>query len=261
MAAETADASASVALVTGAGTGIGRASSVLLAAAGRRVMAVGRRRAPLESLCAEQGGISFMAHSLDAPEACEKVVEETTRRLGPPSILVHAAGLGGYLDRPIWEEVTEAWRATMRINLDAAFELVRLMTPAMCAAGFGRIVLLGSTAGSVGAPAMSAYSASKAALVGLMRSVACDVAPFGVTCNVVVPSWVRDTEMAERDAAEEARARSTSVEEVWRERVEASAAKRVLTAPEVAAVVAFLASPAASGVSGAAIDVTLGSAW
>ncbi len=250
-----------VALVTGAGTGIGRASCILLARAGVRVMAVGRRAALLESLSAEQAGVSCLALSLDSPEGCARAVQGTTETLGQPSILVHAAGVGGHLDRPVWEETSEAWRATMWINLDAAFELVRLSVPAMREAGFGRIVLVGSTAGSVGAPAMSAYSASKAGLVGLARSVACDVASSGVTCNVVVPTWVRGTDMAERDAAEEARSRSIAVDEVWRERAEASAAGRVLEAAEVASVIAFLASPASSGVSGAAIDVTLASTW
>lgn len=261
MSSKAAGDSAAVALVTGAGTGIGRASAVLLAEQGSTVMAVGRREAPLQSLCAEHRGMSYLAQSLDSPSGCARAVESTRERLGPPSILVHAAGLGGYLDRPIWEQTTAAWRTTMAINLDAAFELVRLVVPAIREAGFGRIVLVGSTAGQVGAPAMSAYSSSKAALGGLMRSVACDVAPFGVTCNAVVPTWVRDTEMAERDAKKEASTRSVPVEEIWRERAEASSAGRVLDASEVAAVIAFLASHAAGGVNGASIDITLGNAW
>jgi NAD(P)-dependent dehydrogenase (short-subunit alcohol dehydrogenase family) len=252
---------APIALVTGAGTGIGRASALQLAEAGAKVMAVGRRAAPLQSLCSEHGGISYMAQALDSPEGCARAVAQTAERLGPPLILVHAAGLGGHVDRPIWEQTTQAWRATMAINLDAAFELVRLTVPAMRDAGFGRIVLVGSTAGSVGAPAMSAYSASKAGLTGLARSVACDVAPFGVTCNAVAPTWVRGTEMAELDAEGEARARSITVEEIWRERSEETPAKRVLDPSEVAAVIAFLASPAASGVTGAEIDITLGAVW
>lgn len=261
MNAEAPAASSAIALVTGAGTGIGRASAVLLARSGSRVMAVGRRAALLASLCAEQPGVSYLTEPLDSPGGCARAVEATTERLGPASVLVHAAGLGGYLDRPIWEQTTEAWRATMAINLDAAFELVRSTVPAMCEAGFGRIILVGSTAGSLGALAMSAYSASKAGLVGLMRSVACDVAPYGVTCNAVVPTWVRGTEMAERDAEREAATRSMAVDEIWRERAEASSAGRVLEASEVAAVIAFLAGRAASGVNGAAIDVTLGNAW
>ncbi len=261
MSSDAPGASAAIAMVTGAGTGIGRASSVLLAAAGVTVMAVGRRAALLESLCAENPGVFFVAEALDTPAGCARVVERTVERLGEPSILVHAAGLGGYLDLPIWDQTSEAWRATMAINLDAAFELVRLTAPSMCEAHFGRIVLVGSTAGSVGAPAMSAYSASKAGLVGLMRSVACDVAPFGVTCNAVLPTWVRGTEMAELDAQREAASRSIPVDDVWRERAETSPAKRVLVPSEVAAVICFLATPAAGGVNGAAVDVTLGNIW
>ena len=118
-------------IITGAGTGIGRASALQLAEAGAKVMAVGRRAAPLQSLCSEHGGISYMAQALDSPEGCARAVAQTAERLGPPLILVHAAGLGGHVDRPIWEQTTQAWRATMAINLDAAFELVRLTVPAM----------------------------------------------------------------------------------------------------------------------------------
>ena len=108
---------------------------------------------------------------------------------------MHAAGIGGYLGHPIWEETWESWRAAMALNLDAAFELTRLVVPDMTAAGWGRIVMVGSTAGQVGAPAMSAYSASKAGVLGLIRSVAQDVGSFGVTANAVVPekSYTVDT--------------------------------------------------------------------
>lgn len=250
-----------VALVTGAGTGIGRESALRLASSGHSVVAVGRRAEPLDTLCRERPGICSIAQSLDSPDGCALAVAATVERIGEPLILVHAAGLGGFLDQPIWEQTTEAWRATMAINLDAGFELIRLTAPAMRSAGFGRIILLGSTAGSVGAPAMSAYSASKAGLMGLVRSVACDVAPFGITCNAVLPSWVRRTEMAERDAETEARRRSISVEEVWDERAAASPAGRVLEPAQVAAAIAWLASPEASGVNGTAIGVTLGGNW
>ncbi len=252
-----------VALVTGAGTGIGRASAVALARSGNVVVGVGRRLAPLEALSLEEAGLSVhaVAESLDSAEGCGRAVAAAVAAAGAPLVLVHAAGLGGFMDRPIFEETTEAWRATMAVNLDAAFELIRLTAPAMRSAGRGRIILIGSTAGSVGAPSMSAYSASKAGLVGLMRSVACDVAPFGITCNAVLPTWVRGTEMAEADAQLEASARFLSVEEIWRERAAAAPAGRVLDAEEVAHVVTWLAGDDSSGVNGAAIDVTLGAVW
>jgi NAD(P)-dependent dehydrogenase (short-subunit alcohol dehydrogenase family) len=86
------------------------------------------------------------------------------------------------------------------------------------------------------------------------------VAPHGITCNAILPSWVR-TEMAERDAEQEAARRGMSAEEVWAERAADSPAGRIPTAEEVADVVAYLISPAAAAVNGEAIAVSLGAAW
>jgi NAD(P)-dependent dehydrogenase (short-subunit alcohol dehydrogenase family) len=107
---------------------------------------------------------------------------------------------------------------------------------------------------------MSAYCASKHGVIGLMRSVAADTIPHGVTCNAILPGWVRTT-MADADAAAEAKAAGTTVDEVWQERAASYAANRVLDPSEIAGVVRFLASDDASGVNGEAITVALGSHW
>lgn len=249
-----------VALVTGASSGIGRGTALMLAARGARVLAVARSNERLEALKAEHEAIDVAATSLVEPGGCSRAVEKA-RELGPVTILVHAAGVGGYLGRPIWEETLEAWRATMALNLDAAFELCRLVVPDMISAGWGRIVMIGSTAGQVGAPAMSAYSASKAGLLGLMRSVAQDIGQFGITANAVVPGWVSGTEMADRDAEQDARRRGISVEAVWAERAASYPAGRVLSPDEIVRVISFLASDAASGISGEGITIALGGNW
>jgi NAD(P)-dependent dehydrogenase (short-subunit alcohol dehydrogenase family) len=93
-----------------------------------------------------------------------------------------------------------------------------------------------------------------------MRSVAQDVAPFGITCNAILPGWVR-TEMAERDAEQEAARQGMSAEEVWAERAAENPAGRVVQPEEIADVVAYLSSPAAAAVNGEAITVSLGSLW
>jgi NAD(P)-dependent dehydrogenase (short-subunit alcohol dehydrogenase family) len=223
-------------------------------------MAVARSKERLAILKSEREGIAVAATSLVEPDGCFRAVEKA-RELGPVTILVHAAGLGGYLGRPIWEETWEAWRETIALNLDAAFQLSRLVVPDMMSTGWGRIVMVGSTAGQVGAPAMSAYSASKAGLLGLVRSVAQDVGKFGVTANAVVPGWVRGTEMAERDAEQDAKRRGMSVEAVWAERAASYPAGRVLSPDEIVRVISFLASDAASGISGESITVALGGNW
>jgi NAD(P)-dependent dehydrogenase (short-subunit alcohol dehydrogenase family) len=248
-----------VALVTGASRGIGRASTLALARAGHRVLAVARDAEVLEDL-AREPRVESLPGSIDTAEGCLEVIERAHRRAGPVTILVNNAGRGGWHDRPIWEQDREGWRASMAVNLDAPFELTRGFVPHMIAAGWGRIVMISSTAGQLGAPSMAPYCASKHGVIGLMRSVAQDVAPHGVTCNAILPGWVR-TEMAERDAEQEAARRGIGADEVWAERAAENPAGRVVKAEEVADVVAYLSSPAAVAVNGETITVSLGSVW
>ncbi len=249
-----------VALVTGASRGMGRAIALALAADGVRVMAAARDQEALDLLRSEGPGIEAVAVNLDGPDGCARAIGATRRQLGPIAILVNNAGRGGWHDRPIWEQDRAGWSASLAINLDAPFELTRLAVPDMLAARWGRIVMISSTAGEVGAPAQSPYCSSKHGVIGLMRSVAHDVAPFGVTCNAVLPGWVR-TEMAERDAAREASERGLDVEAVWAERAGTYPSGRVVEAEEIARVVGFLVSDGASGVNGEAITVAHGSQW
>ena len=247
-----------VAVVTGASSGIGRATAILLAARGARVLAVGRDEARLAEVAAESGATTLLV-GIETSEGCAAIIA-AARKMGPIGILVNSAGRGGYLDRPIWEQSSEDWRTTMAINLDAPFELTKAAAQDIRQLGWGRVVMISSTAGEVGAPSMSPYCASKHGLIGLMRSVAQDLAPFGATCNAVLPGWVR-TEMAERDAEHEAARRGLSVAAIWAERAAANPAKRVLEPEEIAKVVGFLVSDEAAGINGETITVSLGSLW
>jgi NAD(P)-dependent dehydrogenase (short-subunit alcohol dehydrogenase family) len=244
-----------VALVTGAGRGIGRATALLLAERAERVMATSRSEAELATL-----GLDYVAADMGDPDGCAAAVAETERRLGPIEILVINHGIGSAHERVIWEQDPAVWRETMRINLDGPFELSRLVVGGMAERGYGRVAYTSSTAGQVAEHAGSAYTASKHGLLGLMRSVAQDAGPFGVTSNAVLPGWVR-TEMAERSAAEEARRREVSVDQVWAERSAMYPPGRVVTPEEVAHTLVFLCSEAASGVNGEAVTVALGSIW
>ena len=244
-----------VALVTGAGRGIGRVTAGLLASRGARVMAVARSENELQTL-----GLDYIVADLGTADGCTLAVEETQDRLGPVEILVCNHGIGSAHERVIWEQEPELWRETMRINLDGPYFLSRLVVKDMIEQGYGRLVFTSSTAGQVAEYAGSAYSSSKHGLLGLMRSVAQDAGPHSVTSNAVLPGWVR-TPMAEISADAEAKQRGITPDEVWVERAALYPVGRVVTPQEVAEVIAFLASEESSGVNGEAITVALGGIW
>lgn len=242
-----------VALITGGGRGIGRATADLLADRGARVMCVARSQQELQ-----ETGHDYSQADLGTVEGCTKAVTDTEQRLGPIEILICNHGIGSAHELVIWEQDPEVWGETMRINLDGPFYLSRLVVRGMTERKYGRVVYTSSTAGLVAENAGSAYNSSKHGLLGLMRSVAEDGGAYGITSNAVLPGWVR-TEMAERSARYEARDRGITDEQVWEERAALYPAGRVATPGEVAEVIAFLASEESSGVSGEAIRVALGS--
>jgi len=244
-----------VALVTGAGRGIGRATAELLASRGARVVAVARTEQELAAL-----GLEYVVADLGTPEGCAMAVTEAEQRCGSIEIFVCNHGIGSAHERVIWEQDPAVWSETMRVNLDGPFHLSRLLLPGMIERKYGRMVYTSSTAGEVAEFAGSAYNSSKHGLLGLMRSVAQDAGPHGITSNAVLPGWVR-TEMAERSAKSEAAERGITADQVWEERAAMYPPGRVATPQEVAEMIAFLASEESSGVSGEAIRVALGSIW
>lgn len=248
-----------VALVTGASSGIGRAAVVELRRRGVRVMAVARRARLLDQLAGETGAC-YVACSLDSRAGCEQAVEATRSQLGPIEILVNSAALGTGEDGSVLDLEWDAWRRTMNLDLDVPFLLTKLAAADMTRSGWGRVIMVGSTAGQVGGAQMTAYCAAKHGLLGLVRATAIDLAGYQVTCNAVMPGWVR-TEMAERAAERAAAATGVAVEEIWAQRARSYPAGRVVTPAEVAATIAFLASDEASGVNGQAVTVALGSLW
>jgi NAD(P)-dependent dehydrogenase (short-subunit alcohol dehydrogenase family) len=241
-----------VALVTGAGRGIGRETAQLLASRGAKLMCVARNEAELAEL-----GLEYTVADLGTQKGCETAVQETERKLGPIGIFVCNHGLGSAHEQVIWEQTADTWGNTMRVNLDGPFYLSRLVLKSMIANKYGRAVYVSSTAGLHAEHAGSAYNSSKAGLLGLMRSVAQDGGAYGVTANGVLPGWVR-TEMAERSARAEADQRGISADQVWDERNSLYPSGRVATPGEVAETIAFLASEESSGVSGQSIMVAKG---
>ncbi len=242
-----------IALVTGAGRGIGAAVAKTLAERGARVMAVARSEDELKAL-----GLDYVVADLGTASGCSRAVEETERRLGRTEIFVCNHGIGSAHEKVVWEQDPATWEETLRINLDGPFHLSRLITAGMVERRYGRCVYVASTAGDVAEYAGSAYTAAKHGLIGLAKAVAQDCGAFNVTSNAVLPGWVK-TAMADRSAAADAKIRGITAEEIWAERAALYRPNRVATPQEVAEMIAFFCAGESSGVSAQAVKVALGS--
>jgi 3-oxoacyl-[acyl-carrier protein] reductase len=235
-----------IALVTGASRGIGGATSLALARAGLAV-AVGYRsdaeRAEEVVAKARAEGAEARAVSIDVldEDSIDGAFGLVERELGPIRVLINNAGF--IKDGLAVRYSTETWNTTVDTNLRGAFLCARRALPRMLKARWGRIVNVASAAALRGNAGQTAYSASKAGLVGMTRSLAREVASRGITVNAVCPGFVETAMTA--PGGEEMRARF----------VEMTPTGRLGTAEEIAAVIAFVAGPEASFVNGAVIAV------
>ena len=226
-------------VVTGGGKGIGRAVVARFAAAGDRVVAVGRDRPALEETEAA------------ATEVCDVTDEAEVaglfERLGRVDVLVNNAGVA--TSAPLARMTLDDWHAQLAVNATGAFLCTRAVVPGMVERADGRIVTVASTAGRAGTRYTAAYTASKHAAVGLMRAVAAEVAGTGVTANAVCPAYVR-TDMTRRSVARIVAATGRDQEEAETALAAASPLGRLLEPEEVAFAVEFLAAPEAGAING-----------
>jgi 3-oxoacyl-[acyl-carrier protein] reductase len=239
------------ALVTGGSRGVGAATARLLADAGADVaLSFLNRVAEAEAVVVElrDRGVRAFAvpGDLADPAAVDRLFQRVTDELGGLDLIVASAGVWPPADIPIAEMTDEQWRRTMGINLDAVFHTTRAAAAVL--SDDGRIVLVGSTAGQRGEAFHADYAASKGALNSLVKGVAIELAPRGITVNCVAPGWI-DTEMA-----------AIPYEGDGRARIEASIPLgRVASAEDVAGPIVFLCSPLARHITGEVMNVNGGS--
>ena len=239
-----------VALITGASQGIGRATALSFAAQGAAVVLNARGEAGLAQVADEirqaGGRVAWLAGDVQDENTHQALVALAQREFGGLDIAVNNAGSTGQI-KPLAELTLAEWSHTIGSNLSSAFLGARHQIPAMLARGQGALVFTSSFVGSsVGLPGMAAYGAAKSALVGLVKGITADYGAQGIRANAIMSGGV-DTAMA-GDAAQRDWAASLH------------AMKRIARPEEIAAAALFLASPAASFVTGAALYVDGGNA-
>lgn len=242
------------ALITGGGTGLGRAIARALGARGP-VSLVGRRPEPLETVAATlpQAG-AFAADVTDA-DALGAAVARAVERFGPIATLVAAAGVSD--TAPLARTDAAMLRRLFAVNVEGVHNAIRSVLPGMIEHGAGRIVVIASTASLKGYAYAGAYAASKHAVLGLVRSFALETAKTGVTINAVCPGFA-DTEMTAESVARIMQKTGRSEAEARAALAQNSPMGRLIAPEEVADAVLWLAGPAAGAVTGQAIVVAGG---
>jgi 3-hydroxybutyrate dehydrogenase len=251
--------SARNALVTGSTSGIGLAIARALAKGGANIVingmgepaAIEKERASIE----KDFGVKAVYDGADMTKPAEiaAMVANAQGKLGSLDILVNNAGI--QFVSPIEDFPVEKWDAIIAINLSAAFHAMRAAVPGMKAKKWGRIVSTASAHSLVASPFKSAYVAAKHGLAGLTKTVALEVATFGVTVNCISPGYVW-TPLVEKQIPDTMKARGMTREQVINEVIlAAQPTKQFVTVEQVSALAAYLCSDAAAQITGANLSI------
>jgi 2-dehydro-3-deoxy-L-rhamnonate dehydrogenase (NAD+) len=236
------------AVVTGGAQGFGRAITERFVASGAKVAIWDYDRTFAENTAKEIGpDVSVFAVDVSDPAAVEKATDATLAALGSIDILVNNAGIAG-VNRTVWETDLEEWRKVLRINLDGPFICCKAIVPSMVKQNYGRIVNIASIAGKEGNPNAVAYSASKAGVIALTKSLGKELAGHDIAVNCITP----------------AAARTAIFDQMKQEHIDYMLSKipraRFVKVEEIAALVAWCASADNSFTTGAVFDISGGRA-
>ena len=246
-----------VALVTGAGAGIGQATAKLLGGRGAAValfeMSEERLRAVAGELAASGVRVLALQGSATDSADCAAAAAACRERLGRIDILVNNVGGSAIPVMPMWEVSDEQWNLMMDLNLKSAFNFCGAVIPSMLQRGYGRIVNIASTAGKEGNPNTAAYCAAKAGVIGMTKSLGKELATSGILVNAVTPAVVESPGTLANDANPERRAQLDKM----RAKIPMARMGRV---EEVARLIGFLASEHLSFSTGAVYDISGGRA-
>ncbi len=245
-----------IVLVTGGGRGIGRAIAMAFAAHGSYVALTGRTQATLVAVAQDIQRLGGKALPLTCDVTRKRDVEAARNKIGdefgPVQILVNNAGMApaaGFLEMP-----DELWEEVLKVNLTGTYYCCKLFLPGMVAAKWGRIVNIASIVAKVAYPYTAAYTTSKHAVLGLTRVLALEMARSGVTVNAICPGYV-ETEMTLNNARLMAEKTGKKLEDALGLFAASSPQKRLIAPEEVAELAVMLATKAADGITGQAINV------
>jgi NAD(P)-dependent dehydrogenase (short-subunit alcohol dehydrogenase family) len=241
------DLTGHTAIVTGAASGIGAAIARRLAKAGATVAIADINGAAAAEVAATIPGALAVAMDVTSTESVQAAVDSVIAQTGRVHILVNNAGIGGKA-APLWEQNIDDWHRCIAINMDGVWNGCKAVLPHMRENKYGRIVNIASIAGKEGNPNMSAYSATKAAVIGFTKSVAKEVATEGICINAVSPAVVR-TPILEQLTPQQVAYMTEKIP-----------MRRTGEPEEIAAVVHFLSSPDCSFVTAQTYDASGGRA-
>ncbi|MBA3369690.1 MAG: SDR family oxidoreductase [Geodermatophilaceae bacterium] len=235
-----------VALITGAGRGIGAAIAQSLSASGHRVVLTARSTEELEAVAASLPGEAIcIAADLTDSGAVDRVFAAAEDAFGRIDVLV--ANAGAAMSAPVHKTTDADWARMLDLNLTAPFRCIRRAVPGMKERGYGRIVVIASAAAKRGEPLIAAYTASKHGVLGLVRSVAAELAQTGITVNAICPGYV-DTPMTDGSIANVVAHTGRDAAAVRAYFANQQPTGRLITVAEVATAVQFcLDSPSVSG--------------
>jgi len=248
-----------VALITGSTSGIGLGILEEMAAAGASVVMNGLGDAAqiegeLKRIRETHDVVAiYLPANLMEPKACAEMIAMATARLGKIDILVNNAGIQHVA--PVESFPPEKWDAILALNLSAAFHAIRATFADMKARKWGRIINTASAHSLVASPFKSAYITAKHGLVGLSKTVALELATFGVTCNCISPGYVW-TPLVARQIPDQMKTRNMTEEQVKRDvLLAAQPTKEFVTVEQVASLALYLTSDAAASITGANLSI------